>query len=300
MTPIVIPIFKNPVILALLYEEYITKEELKILLSLDKESLELDLLNLINFCLQNKEYVIEDESCSLEVIVYALFILKEISSNNYLDLILEIAKLDEETLDIWFSDFYTEYYWSLIVHFGSNDIEKLIDYLKSIKIDTFFNEQVAMALLQIFFRDEEKHEIIRAYWTELLEYYKNLSEDEIDPTYLAFFVSYVHRPNDYQLSLIKSLYEKDFIDESVNGSFEELFEIEEEYRELATIFDIQIVLEKYYNEVNDPFIYDEYIDELYKNDNQQTTIVNKEPKINRNDNCPCGSGKKYKKCCINE
>ena len=22
-----------------------------------------------------------------------------------------------------------------------------------------------------------------------------------------------------------------------------------------------------------------------------------DPKINRNDNCPCGSGKKYKKCC---
>ena len=27
------------------------------------------------------------------------------------------------------------------------------------------------------------------------------------------------------------------------------------------------------------------------------TIVNKEKKIGRNDPCPCGSGKKYKKCC---
>ena len=62
---------------------------------------------LINFCLQNIEYVIEDEGCSLEVIVYALFILKEISSNNHLDLILEIAKLDEEILDLWFGYFYT-------------------------------------------------------------------------------------------------------------------------------------------------------------------------------------------------
>ncbi|MBK7009080.1 MAG: SEC-C domain-containing protein [Saprospiraceae bacterium] len=26
-------------------------------------------------------------------------------------------------------------------------------------------------------------------------------------------------------------------------------------------------------------------------------IVNREPKIGRNDPCPCGSGKKYKKCC---
>ena len=27
------------------------------------------------------------------------------------------------------------------------------------------------------------------------------------------------------------------------------------------------------------------------------TIVNEEPKIGRNDPCPCGSGKKYKNCC---
>ena len=27
--------------------------------------------------------------------------------------------------------------------------------------------------------------------------------------------------------------------------------------------------------------------------------VREEPKVGRNDACPCGSGKKYKKCCIN-
>lgn len=29
----------------------------------------------------------------------------------------------------------------------------------------------------------------------------------------------------------------------------------------------------------------------------QTPIVREEPKMGRNDPCPCGSGKKYKKCC---
>jgi uncharacterized protein YecA (UPF0149 family) len=27
------------------------------------------------------------------------------------------------------------------------------------------------------------------------------------------------------------------------------------------------------------------------------TIVREAPKVGRNDLCPCGSGKKYKKCC---
>lgn len=36
--------------------------------------------------------------------------------------------------------------------------------------------------------------------------------------------------------------------------------------------------------------------ELYKQEKSSHTLV-KPPKIGRNDPCPCGSGKKYKKCC---
>ncbi len=36
--------------------------------------------------------------------------------------------------------------------------------------------------------------------------------------------------------------------------------------------------------------------ELYKEQKRSQTVVN-EPKIYPNDPCPCGSGKKYKKCC---
>ena len=36
--------------------------------------------------------------------------------------------------------------------------------------------------------------------------------------------------------------------------------------------------------------------ELYKEQKQSKTVVKGE-KIGRNDPCPCGSGKKYKKCC---
>jgi Predicted metal-binding protein related to the C-terminal domain of SecA len=44
-------------------------------------------------------------------------------------------------------------------------------------------------------------------------------------------------------------------------------------------------------------IYDkETRDALYKKEKTSHTIV-KAPKVGRNDPCPCGSGKKYKKCC---
>ena len=43
-------------------------------------------------------------------------------------------------------------------------------------------------------------------------------------------------------------------------------------------------------------IYSEELKKLYKEQKESTTI-RKEKKIGRNDPCPCGSGKKYKKCC---
>lgn len=33
---------------------------------------------------------------------------------------------------------------------------------------------------------------------------------------------------------------------------------------------------------------------------RQDTFIRNEPKIGRNQACPCGSGKKYKKCCLNQ
>jgi len=46
----------------------------------------------------------------------------------------------------------------------------------------------------------------------------------------------------------------------------------------------------------DELLTEERRKELYKEQKASGTIV-KGPKVGRNDPCPCGSGKKYKKCC---
>lgn len=53
----------------------------------------------------------------------------------------------------------------------------------------------------------------------------------------------------------------------------------------------------YNDEYTDAFNDDEYIDD-FDNTIGEFTVVKSEPKIGRNDPCPCGSGKKYKKCCM--
>ena len=42
---------------------------------------------------------------------------------------------------------------------------------------------------------------------------------------------------------------------------------------------------------------EETLKKLYLEQKKSGTVVNAEKKVGRNDPCPCGSGKKYKKCC---
>lgn len=54
-----------------------------------------------------------------------------------------------------------------------------------------------------------------------------------------------------------------------------------------------------YNELMDDYMYDMYDEFDYYDEDSLSLqpIINSEPKIGRNDPCPCGNGKKYKKCC---
>ncbi len=97
-----------------------------------------------------------------------------------------------------------------------------------------------------------------------------------------------------------------FID-GINESLKEAYDLEslEEISEIKLDYDKEKL---YYNMVAaradwlynlpewDKHLTVERRKELYKAQKSSTTIV-KGKKIGRNDPCPCGSGKKYKKCC---
>ena len=45
---------------------------------------------------------------------------------------------------------------------------------------------------------------------------------------------------------------------------------------------------------------EEKLKELYKEQKKSQTVVRAGAKVGRNDPCPCGSGRKYKQCCMNK
>jgi len=105
-----------------------------------------------------------------------------------------------------------------------------------------------------------------------------------DPTFNAFLILYLTELNATEsIDIIGQAYERESVDESVLGDFEDV--------------EIKLGLKK---DRIKPSKYSAAIDELNEdfltsNQNQPVRKV----KIGRNEPCPCGSGKKYKKCCIN-
>ena len=98
----------------------------------------------------------------------------------------------------------------------------------------------------------------------------------------------------------------DGIDESLAGYHNPIDTMEED-----TVVKIQIDPEKlYYNMVEakaswlyelpawDSILTEEKRKELYKEQKKSGTVKRESKKIYPNDACPCGSGKKYKKCCM--
>lgn len=129
------------------------------------------------------------------------------------------------------------------------------------------------------------------------------------------YAQLLENPDEEVKGTVASLAEKYGIDimtmtgflDGINDSLKEPNPIEEmeEDTEVSLAFDKERLYKNmvgaeadwlYNLEQWEPIFDEEKRKELYKEQKQSTTI-RKEAKVYPNDPCPCGSGKKYKKCC---
>ncbi|MBD5466738.1 MAG: SEC-C domain-containing protein [Lachnospiraceae bacterium] len=129
------------------------------------------------------------------------------------------------------------------------------------------------------------------------------------------YAQLLENPDEEVKGTVASLAEKYGVDlmtmtgflDGINDSLKEPNPIEEmeEDTEVSLAFDKELLYKNmvgaeadwlYNLEQWEPIFDEEKRKELYKEQKQSTTI-RKEAKVYPNDPCPCGSGKKYKKCC---
>ncbi len=131
----------------------------------------------------------------------------------------------------------------------------------------------------------------------------------------SIYTELLKNPNEVVKGTVKELAEKYDVDimtmtgflDGINDSLKEANPIEtmEEDTEVQLGFDAELLYKNmvaakadwlYELEEWTAILDEERRKELYKEQKSSTTVV-KETKVYPNDPCPCGSGKKYKKCC---
>jgi tetratricopeptide (TPR) repeat protein len=255
-------------------------------------------------------------------VLHACFLLYEIKAFESLPAILSFLEYDHKFVDFWLGDHLFETLWLSIYCLGSDQTEKLKQFILIPGIYSLHKSIVTQVFSQIVLHCPERRDEMISVFAEVFEAFINASEADnlIDIEFLGFAIGDTIDCQLHELlPIIKVLFEKEYVSQFINGNFvavEEEFNHPRSYykKEIYSIFELYdhvlSTWEGYRNEAKGegeleitstrPSV--EYVSPK----REYTPYVPTESpaikqavseKIGRNDPCPCKSGKKYKKCC---
>lgn len=292
----------------------IPQEILTSILKLPRKKLIEDLETLI------KESIVRAEKNRLSFegrnypLIHALFLLGELEAEESLPVVLELFRQDErfQTTNFSFS-----FYGALripLFKMAKNRLEELRPLVTDLEIIPFFRITILEALehgLNPVWEQKGAADVFDSILEEL-----NSTEGEVDDEYNAMVVwALTNSKMSEFLPAIKELYQKRRVEEYVVGSYEEIKEVilgEEDplFLEMLSLEEIYDTLleENTWSEDEPDFYDDEFEEEFFDEEDffdedafefsPQKPVINLFRDLGRNDPCPCGSGKKFKKCCL--
>ncbi|MCX9082308.1 MAG: DUF1186 domain-containing protein [Candidatus Methanoperedens sp.] len=212
---------------------------------------------------------------------HVIHILALIKIKEALELLLETMRNKNDLLGDWI----TESTPTLLAAFGESAIERLKECVLDEKLDLYIRGSIATALNVIAHQHPDKKEEIKAFLTKLLD-------DTNDPTFAAFLIDEVLSFKDPNLvPQVRKAFEDGKIDTDVISQYDVdwVFNLPEEEQSYSKF--MKSPLEHFSREnIN-------YLKKI-SYPKKETPTKKTKTKIGRNDPCPCGSGKKYKKCCM--
>jgi SEC-C motif len=301
------PKFNHPEINVLYeYELNLPHDLINKILNLPRATLIQDLETILNDAVINFHYYKKRDLDFNEnaFLLNAMIFLKELRSVESLPKILAVLENDENFLDFYLDSFITDILWQVIYVLGINQTDLILEFLLKPGIDTQAKINVLSAFEQIIYNNDDKKDEIIAHYKTITNKFSNatLQDNLIDSDFLEFVANDIATFKiDSLVPIIKDLYEKKWINKVLLSGYDEFIEAYEEIYnnnfkiQLDSIYNIYSLENDDSDDDND-FSFNEMIEELSK----PIQPFLQSSKINRNDNCPCGSGKKYKKCCINK
>ena len=237
---------------------------------------------------------------------YALFLLAEFQDRESFPLIMEFASLPRETLDLLIGDLITEGLNDILYNTYNGDIQLLKQGIYNVDADDFARTAMLYVLGQLYLDQS----LGKQEWQDFLRGIVYGKEEIGDYIYtaLASIICDYHFVE--MLPEIRQLYQDNRVDTYAIGEYDECvdwmfdYRCNRESRCTSPINAAEKLKNWYMFEDSDNHNWDKQkekeflkkLAELERKERQENVCI----KIGRNDPCPCGSGKKYKKCCLNK
>jgi tetratricopeptide (TPR) repeat protein len=286
----------------------ISHETLRAILNLPRQTLITDLENVL-FDAQNRYGYfseLENDEDKLTFPIHALFLLKELNAHGSLPAILEFIGTDEEFLDFWLGDHLTSTLWQCFFNLGKFNLALLRDFLLKPGICTYSKVAVAEALCQLVLHHPEFREKVRDIYLEVFLTISEASDDDnlIDSDFIGLAISdAIDCGLKELLPVIKKLYDEEYVAIGIVGRYQAVKKAFKEALPFSPKRDVFSIFELYDDILSTWAGYQGDNNDYQKSDTDhelffKPPVQARSLKIGRNEPCPCGSGKKYKKCCM--
>ncbi len=295
---------------------HIAEEKLQAILALPVDTLVQDLELVLQDSIERFAYfdqLAEERGWDEEKLNFpnhALFLLGELQAKQSLPTIFEVFAQSEIYLELYFGDFLVEALWEVVYKIAANDLEACKQFIFRPAVYTYARTLVFEVVEQVVWHQPERRNEAIAWYRQVLQFFldSRIEDNVIDSDVIGSAICFILDIEAKELMPeIKELYDRGLVStmycgdwKAVKKSFAEpyrydkkrqILPIAERYKEITSTWAGYQPEET--NIRHEPIIVPSRPDRQY-------TEVRTEPKIGRNEPCPCGSGKKYKKCCLNK
>ncbi len=300
------PAFNHPEVIQLYDNDMnIDRDILRNLLSMPRNSIIEDLEKVLDDSIVRFAYfsnLLDEVGEINEFVMHAVFLLGELRATESLPVIFRILSQHRDYYDLYLGDFLSEGLWEPLYILANSKLDELKDFVLQPGKYTYAKSMIFIVVDQIAMQEPDRRSEVIGWYQDICEAFNEctLEDNIIDSELLGLMVwHFKDFAGKDALQYVKPLFDKGWVSESVCGSYNDLAT---ENRGIRTKKSEMLpITERYdkivnswagYNEnVDDDFIGSDFFDRL----NSKPEV--KEKKVGRNDPCPCGSGKKYKKCC---
>ncbi|WP_199223361.1 SEC-C metal-binding domain-containing protein [Brumimicrobium oceani] len=320
------PVFNHEEIKLLYdYDLEIPFEEIQLILDLPRESLIEDLAKMLNDGIERFSYFENDENEEEKsfFVIHAINLLAELGAEDKLVDILNVLKQSNEFLDFYFGMYIDGPFWQNIYKLGKDKLDDLQSFLKEPGVSTTSKILISLTLKRIGEIDASRRaEVIQSY-SSVLNYFIKADREAnvLDSDAIAFVIADIMDLRAKELlPAIVELYNLEYVALWIAGEIDDVkvkLNSDEKESYQGRIFALVEIYESYVDDSfdyidEDDFDYNINEEKLLKDWGElddteiqdiQNSRINDEPfiadkKVGRNEPCPCGSGKKYKKCCL--